>query len=810
MENRLISYLYDEGEISGETYLYCIENDIESIDDVRLNDVPEDRACIYKELQALRISIAGNENDLPLDNSKDNLKDGFKNININVSESLVKQDEEEGVYRIIYEEALKKVDTRAKNVLNGIKSRCFTDEEFYEFILDFKDEVTHPKVRNAGRKTILQILNIADELRKAKGITLKSEDTNVQNHEVALIINLDSIWPMISSEIKKLSVRSQNAFNTLLKGCHNSLNELYIKISDSKFSIGDIKNVGEKSIPELTNFFQYIKEIASKVNDETEESRNELIEKQKFVSDNILSVSNIDIIFSEKRRLGHLPIFEIIQMYLNSLSARDKIILEGQINIYVGQVLKSRDELITMLDLTGERIRQIKFSIFDNLESRIKYISSKEYIDLSYYDNNTIKFVNSNEYTKFKNNFLLWVLSIISNNYYILGNAKETLLNPDNKRLNLNIVPDELNQIFDFQLFLQNFNEVYNDKHNQDYKLNLNGYILDFFRGNIQYEYFEKIEKACRYILARCYDCLFDGNYIIIEANSYRNIPDIVEDIIRDHGSAMSKDEIYEVFVKKYPDRNVTISSIAASININTNLSAIGRTSTYTLKEWNKGYKRGGTIREFALEYIMQTTKHIASVNDLVKYIKKYRPSTSEKSIVSNLQAEANKLFSVYIKDGVRYIGITKEEYNSCYERLSEDIERRDFKTSIDLLIAFILKNNRFPYNYSTADDSEVRLNRFWNAQKKKKEKGTLSEKEKELFDLIIDQYGDLDISYADYMWRNRYNELTEYLREKGNRYLPEHLKRWYYKNNTIFNNGELKDWQEELFINIIYLWNNA
>lgn len=810
MENRLISYLYDEGKISGETYLYCIENDIESIDDIRLNEIPDNRVCVYEELQALQSSIAENDNNLPLGKTKDNQNNNSEETAIKFTENSITQQEEEKNYQAVYEDALKEVDTRTKNVLNSIKKLCFTDEEFYTFILDFIDEVKHPNVRNAGKKTILQILTIADKLRKAKGRVFESENLDIQTDEFELTINLDSIWPMISAEIKKMTVRSQNAFNTLFRDCNNSLNEMYIKISDPKFAIRDLKNVGKKSIPELTNLFLYFKELVSKINNETDETKNELIEKQKFVSDNILSPSNIDLIFSEKKRLGYIPIFEIIQIYLNNLSCRDKTILNGQINIYEGQVLKSRDELGNMLDLSGERIRQVRSSIFDNLENQIKYLSSKEYIDLSYYDSNTIKLVNSNECTKFKKNFLLWVLSIISNNYYLIGNAKETLLSSDSKQLNLNVVPEDLNQIFDFELFIQNFDEVYNSKHNQDYKLNLNGYILDFFKGNIQYEYFEKIEKVCRHILTRCYDCLLDGKYIIIEANSYRNIPDIVEDIIREHGSAMSKDEIFEVFINKYPDRNVNISSIAASININTNLCAIGRTSTYTLKEWNKGHIRGGTIREFALEYIMQSHEHIASVNDIVEYVKMYRPSTNEKSIVSNLQAEANNLFAIYVKDGVRYVGITKEEYDSCYERLAEDIERRDFKTSIEFLTEFIVKNKRFPYNYSTAEESEVRLSRFWNVQKKKKEKGTLSKKEKELFDSIVEKYGDLDISYADYTWRNRYNEIMEYLRVKGNKHLPEYLKRWYYKNSTIFNNGELKDWQKELFINIIYSWNNA
>lgn len=808
MENKLISYLYDEDEISGETYLYCVENGIESIEDINIKDIPDNKGSIYKELLALRNSIVENENNLSDNIDDESLTENSEITDITSSDNAYKQVEQN--YESVYLKAIREVDTRTKNVLDTVRKRCFTDEEFYSFILEFKDEVSHPNVKNAGRKTILQILTIANKLRNLHESSFDLENSKEDKAQIELTIDLDRLYPIIGVELKKLSVRSQNAFKELLRDCDNSLNKLYIRISEHTFEVSNLKKVGKKSIPELMHIFSYIKEIVSKSNEWTDNFTNELLEKQKLVSDNILSSKNIDNILSEKQRLGHFPIFKVIQIYLDSLSLRDKLIIDGQINIYEGQIFKSREDIITETKLSSERIRQLKNSILDDLETHIRYISNKDYIDLSYYDINTIKLVNSNECTQFKKNFLLWVLSLISNNYCLLGDDRESFLSPDDKGLNLNLVPEGLNRTFDFKLFIKSFNELYNDKHIRDLKLNLNEYIIDYFKGDIQYDNFDSIIQICKQILTNNYDCLYDGNSIIIEANSYRNIPDIVEEIIREHGSAMAKIEIYEEFKRRYPERKVNISTIGASHNINKNLCPIGRTGTYTLKEWDTGKTRGGTIREFALELIMQKATHIATVDEIVEYIKKFRPTTNEKSIVSNLQAESNNLFSIYIRDGVRYIGITKEEYDPSYVRLAEDAERRDFKTSITLLEEFILKNKRFPYNYSSADESEIRLSRFWSVQKKKKEDKKLSETECNLLDSMLAMYGDLDIPYDDYTWKNRYNELSNYITNKGNGYLPENLKRWYYKNSRLFGNKELKEWQEELFVNLISLWKNA
>ena len=85
---------------------------------------------------------------------------------------------------------------------------------------------------------------------------------------------------------------------------------------------------------------------------------------------------------------------------------------------------------------------------------------------------------------------------------------------------------------------------------------------------------------------------------------------------------------------------------------------AIGRTGRYTLKEWNKGVRRGGTIRLFVREYLKSQPDLTAPVSDVVDYVLQFRPTTNRSSIISNLQLDRKGSFIFSEKEGVRYIAL--------------------------------------------------------------------------------------------------------------------------------------------------------
>ena len=129
----------------------------------------------------------------------------------------------------------------------------------------------------------------------------------------------------------------------------------------------------------------------------------------------------------------------------------------------------------------------------------------------------------------------------------------------------------------------------------------------------------------------------------------------------------MTLDEIYSEYIRLHPNRPIQKSSIRLSIYNNKHIKPIGRSSRYSLAEWSTGFDRGGTMREFAYECISNAPEKIVSIDELCRYIGQYRACIDAKNIQTNLCAEASKRFRLYQKDGVRYIGLTKLQYDSTY-----------------------------------------------------------------------------------------------------------------------------------------------
>lgn len=91
--------------------------------------------------------------------------------------------------------------------------------------------------------------------------------------------------------------------------------------------------------------------------------------------------------------------------------------------------------------------------------------------------------------------------------------------------------------------------------------------------------------------------------------------------------------------------------------------------------------KRGGTIRDLAVEYLNSLFQPIAPLTDICDYIAKFREDVKESSVKANLLAEANNRFSLYYKGDVLHIGFTDTNYGEEYVMQEKRQGRRPFKT---------------------------------------------------------------------------------------------------------------------------------
>ena len=283
-------------------------------------------------------------------------------------------------------------------------------------------------------------------------------------------------------------------------------------------------------------------------------------------------------------------------------------------------------------------------------------------------------------------------------------------------------------------------------------------------------------------------------------------MPEIIEDIIRANGDVMSLDEIYDRYKELHPQKDVEPRNIRASIHQNQNIRPLGRSGRYTLSEWNDGYARGGTIREFAYECIVDSPEKIVRVDVLCKYISQYREGVEEDSIQSNLLAEASGKFGLYFRDGERYIGLTSMQYDDCYIVAANDesIERRSTKQSYTLLENFIVENKRFPF--SSGPDDEPRLYRFWYNQTYCYNHGDMDVENKQIYDYINTKYDNYKVSQSDYIWYKRYIELSGFVEQQNFSDIKNRHNKWLLHNAELYKAQQLTEWQVPLFKKLLHL----
>ena len=143
---------------------------------------------------------------------------------------------------------------------------------------------------------------------------------------------------------------------------------------------------------------------------------------------------------------------------------------------------------------------------------------------------------------------------------------------------------------------------------------------------------------------------------ILFPATVRKQVPKILEEIIRAKGEPMTAEEILKEYNRLYPGEKKRKKFVSGNVLRSPSITAIGRTGRYTLKEWKKGSRRGGTIRLFVREYLNTQPGKSAPISDVVDYVLQFRPTTNRSSIISNLQLDRRGSFLFSEKEGVRYL----------------------------------------------------------------------------------------------------------------------------------------------------------
>ena len=676
--------------------------------------------------------------------------------------------ENEDQLKNVIQLALSELSVRPKNALKLLLL------DFDDSYLEFYRHINSPSfdigsIRNVGRKSlpeIKQFINRVNQLVK-ESVQPEVEESGV----VQAQINLDEYQTFFEAKLSELSNRSYHAISALYDKCGRSVQKFMDTVSRSDFRVSSLPSIGRKSTGEILFWLNSIRTVFQEdmLGANKEETTNKIrllaIQQQGLVGDT-------SVIDEKSIQINHFAYFCAIQQYLNSLSKRDLEIVNSQLKIYLGQALLNKKESAKKLNLSQERIRQIRNTVFNKLRAYIVWMKNAVVSHLYpqyMYSIAVIPLINKSEGTSFSDNFIYWAMSLLwPDNYVLLGDPVSSFTNPYGYEINLALVPKDLFSIFDFTAFIQYFERLQEEKRVDNLSIPIKECLLQFFRNRVYYEKMEDIESYCRDIARTILGFEVSSDAIHVEKNASRNNSEWVEIIIREIGHPIALDEIFAELEKRHPGKSKSSIALSGAIRMNPNIVPIGRSSTYGLKEWSDGAQRGGTIREFATEYLLSLEKPIATLAEIAKYVRKFRPTSSDKSIHANLLLEANGAFQIFYKGNDRYIGLANYEYGDEYRPFDRNKDaKRDFKTSCTLLEEFVAEKGRLPFS-NNVDEEEKRLARFWNVQLSHLEKGELREDERAIIEAMSQKFNGLKINKKDYDWRNKIEEIERII-ENGN-----------------------------------------
>lgn len=688
------------------------------------------------------------------------------------------------------------------------------------------------KLQNCGRKSNEELVDICD---KYQSEYIENEDVEIKNENPLkkIILSLTRVQrEVINSFIfvntSRLSVRSKNAISLHLK------NNLKIKsfteniLLPESFYVLNIKNVGAKCVPELEIYISIIKDFIFEVS-QTKDEKYLIALKNKF-----LIQRTFDIPIVPREILESESIFRLTDFLFNQNAFFDKnqtVIVKKALKLYNNQEELTLDEIAEKIDLSRERVRQIRKFCLDELFSKLLFISNfnddlfQNYsidTETSYIEINTdvLEKINNSNNTHFSQEFITYILSAYLNNRFTLIGNYEDVLQPKyfnaRKRHNWNnfyLVEKELASEIDFNSLTNDISDRISDRIEESYSFNFKSYLFKFLTNN-NIDVLDLLFPICERIINNEFELYLDlDESLNFKRNTNRQAHEYAYEALEQLGKPSKVKEIFEKVIEFHPNYNTDEAKIRVSMKRKNGFVPIGRKSVFGLKKWEKELEnfKGGTIRDIVEEYLMQfsTPKHIL---DITEYVLKYRPKSNQYSILQNLKLDESGIY-LFFKGS--HIGLNSKKYDSDFKKISE-IKKTDKKTweeRFEMLQNFTAIERRLPFS-NGVPEKEIKLYRWLNVQKSKQNKRKLDENKEVKLSSLLTKYPCTN-GRRRLNSKEKYEELISFV--SNNHRLPsankngeENLYQFFYKQRKLFDVNELDSKEEIQFIEVAKLLQNT
>lgn len=696
-----------------------------------------------------------------------------------------------------------------------------------EIIKFYRENKSFNKLRNCGKKSNEELTAL---YYKYKNIDFGLDEiysAKIENKFKKIISELsrnqrEVINSFIQINTNSLSIRSQNAIKAFLE------NNLKIKnfgdkiLFEDGFEIKDLRNVGDRSVSELEAYINIVVDFIIVVS-ENENDKSLISLKNKFLIQKTFSLPFIPYEILESESIFQLINFLITQNALYDIN-QTKILIKA-FKIHQNSPVLSLDDIALEVNLTRERVRQVRKIISEELFNKLLFVqnfndnllqkynidNTQSYIEIS--DSQLQRINNQNE-TNFTKEFITYLIfTYWSSQYELIGNYEDVLQSKfftardRHNWNNIYLVKKELVLEFDFISLANDISERLNERNVETYSFSFKSYLSNFLI-NSNFGILNSIMEVAEKIINEEFEIYIDlEDNLNFERNSSKSGFEYSYEALQGLGKPSKVSEITQKIMELYPNYETDDAKVRTTLKRINGFVPIGRKSIFGLKKWEDELEnfKGGTIRQITEEFLnkFNEPKHIS---EIAEYVLKFRPKTYERSILDNLKAEESGLF-VFYKDYT--VGISYKKYDDDLFIPLSILNKSVIKTweeSFLLLTEFVKKENRIPFS-SGCPEEEKQLYRWYNIQKVKIENGKLGVAKENFINSIIKEY-DISRNRRRSNTDDNYKELTQFIFNKkrlpsANKPGEEKLYSFFYKQRKLFRAKEMNEKEKLNFIEI-------
>lgn len=187
-------------------------------------------------------------------------------------------------------------------------------------------------------------------------------------------------------------------------------------------------------------------------------------------------------------------------------------------------------------------------------------------------------------------------------------------------------------------------------------------------------------------IIGDFFDDYIENHYLILETNRI-NYSEIMYGILKEHGESMLLQDIFDRYKQLYPDSKYSDAmQIKPYLFRDERIKNIGRSSMYTLAEWND---YTGSLFELAVD-LVEATKTPIKIEELAQEMLVFRPSSTARSTQSIIYLCVNDGRLVQFYGDM--VGIPNRTYKGDYI-----LQPRNFDEWLTAFKDFTNKHGRFP-----------------------------------------------------------------------------------------------------------------